>query len=107
MQGLGRGITNLSSKLTFTRNTTFLRNNIMASSPSSPFYCGATICASASSLHFSGGTNFINSSSPYGGAVLAQANTVILVTLFIIIGGAICAEFNVVYLLELPTSLAI
>ena len=109
MQGWGCGITNFSSNLTFTRNTTFLGNKIMASSPSYRFYCDVAICASASSLHFSGGTNIINSSSPYGGAVLVQANTVILVTLFIIIGGGICAEVNVVYLysMELPTLLAI
>ena len=67
---LGCGITALRSALTFTGNTTFLKNS------ASLRYSSGAIWASASSLHFTGINNFINNSAQYsGGAILAETNT--------------------------------
>ena len=81
---VGCGLIAISSTLTFSGNTSFLKNNQTASYPTYTFYCGGAIWAFASSLHFNGVNNFIGNSAngvkSVGGAIYAHSDTTLSFT---------------------------
>ena len=75
---LGCGITALNSNLTFIGNTSFHNSTQTSILNHTLVYCAGAIWASASSLHFTGTSNFIGNSANCSngvGAVYAKANT--------------------------------
>ena len=103
---LGCGITTFSSNLTFIGNTSFLNSTQRVFHAT--VNCAGAIWASASSLHFTGTNSFIGNSangiSGVGGAVYAEANTLLSFSgtsnfshNSAQVGGAICIVGNVAF----------